>query len=96
MMEAVKTEIRGWRNNKLYSLLHVFDEDFSLPLVSSDRFVEVSQQVGRHHDINRSVQAPGICPEVQLLTQANKKMNILVYNKVSAERRKTHRSGEAV
>lgn len=69
----MKTEIRGWKNNELYSLLHVIDEDFSLQLVSSDRFIEVSQQVGLHHDINRCVQAPGACPEVQLPSQQIKK-----------------------
>jgi hypothetical protein len=73
-METMKTEITGWKNNVLYSLLHVINEDFSLQLVSSDCFVEVSQQVGRHHDVNRCVQAPGACPEVQLPSQTNKKL----------------------
>jgi hypothetical protein len=73
MMERVKAEIRRWINNELYSLLHVIYEDFSLQLGFPDRFVEVSEQVGRHHDINRCVQAPGTCPEVQLPSQAKKK-----------------------
>jgi hypothetical protein len=82
------------KNNKLYLLLHVIDEDFSFQLVSSDRFVEISQQVGRHHDINRCVEAPRTCPEVQLPSHTNKKTNILIYNKVRAKRSKTHQSDE--
>jgi hypothetical protein len=93
-METMKTEITGWKNNVLYSLLHVIDEDFSLQFVSLGCFVEVSQQAGRHHDVNRCVQAPGACPEFQLPSQ-KKKMNTLLCYTVRAERRKTHRSGEA-
>jgi hypothetical protein len=31
--------------------------------------VEISQQLGRYHDINRYVQAPDTSPEVQLSAQ---------------------------
>jgi hypothetical protein len=50
----------------LDSLLHVRDEDFTLQTVFSDCAVELSQQVGRYHDINSYVQAPDANPEVQL------------------------------
>jgi hypothetical protein len=56
-------------NHALYSLLYVFDEDFSLQIVLPDFVVEVSQQVWRHHDVNWCVQFPGAGPEVQLPTQ---------------------------
>jgi hypothetical protein len=65
-----------------YSLLYVLDEDFSLQVVFPDRVVEVSQQVRRHHDVNRSVQPPGAGPEVKLPTQTSIKLIYLYKRQV--------------
>jgi len=53
----------------LDSLLHVRYEDFTVQPVFPDCVVELSQQVGRYHDVNRFVQAPDAIPEVQLPAQ---------------------------
>jgi NADH:ubiquinone oxidoreductase subunit B-like Fe-S oxidoreductase len=53
----------------LDSLLHVRDEDLTVQPVFPNCVVEISQQVGRYHDINRYVQAPDASPEVQLPAQ---------------------------
>jgi hypothetical protein len=45
------------------------DVDFTVKLVFPDYAVELSQPMGRYHDINRYVQAPDASPEVQLPAQ---------------------------
>jgi hypothetical protein len=61
----------------LYSLLHVRDDKITVQVVSPDCAVEVSQQVGRNHDINRHVQAPDASPEVQLPAEKTTKSKVI-------------------